>query len=351
MLKLSLSADNTQGSGGCMSAQDRILVSDLALDYANNKRTGCLEVQYGLLRGEIHFQFGLIIQAEYQGKKGTAALYELVQLENAHVLWHEGLMPMYVSMSVDLADVIRDLEQARQPVAHIPNHNGTDMGDAEAEPRPAKPHVPHEPKTLHVQEGANAEREEYDSSLAKSYLMELTWLDCPRPGHPDTFLLEDDHQACYLVGRSPRCQIVIDDPSVESIHCSLLVHDQSLEVWDVGTDHLTSLNGRVIEMGTLDVGDVLTLGQVSLKFGLLLRRSHHDAVAHAENSRALLVSSGKRPAGPITFNGLDHGAGHHKKNHDGAIHHLFSNLFHKKSSASVLASRNLKLVPEENLRP
>jgi len=334
-----------------MSTQDKTLVADLALDYANNKRTGCLEVQYGLLRGEIHFQFGLIIQAEYQGRKGTAALYELVQLENAHVLWHEGLMPMYVGMSVDLADVIRDLEQTRKPAAGTQNHNGTDMHNEASDPQPAKQHVPHEPKTLHVQEGANADREEYDSSLARSYLMELTWLDCPKPGQPDIFLLEDDHQACYLVGRSPRCQIVIDDPSVESVHCSLLVHDQSLEVWDVGTDHLTSLNGRVIEMGTLDVGDVLTIGTVSLKYGLLLRRRHNGVVAHAENSRALLVPSGKRPAGPITFNGLGHGADPKKKGHDGALQHIFSNIFHKKHHESVLAARNLKLVPEENLRP
>lgn len=335
-----------------MSTQEKILVADLALDYAHNKRTGCLEVQYGLLRGEIHFQFGLIIQAEYQGKKGTAALYELVQLENAHVLWHEGLMPMYVGMSVDLADVIRDLKQVRRPEAGLPSHNGVDMPDVLADLQPARPQVPHEQQTKHVPEGANAEREEYDSSLARSYLMELTWIDCPGPG-PAVFLLEDDHQACYLVGRSPRCQIIIDDPSVESVHCSLLVHDQSLEVWDVGTDRRTSLNGRVIEMGTLYVGDILTLGTVSLKYELLLRRNIHGTASNGErHRRTLVVPAGKLPTSAITFDRLRQDPdARKKKSHNGALGHIFTNIFHKKRRESVLAGRTLKPVAEENPRP
>lgn len=335
-----------------MSTQEKSLVADLALDYANNKRTGCLEVQYGLLRGEIHFQFGLIIQAEYQGKKGMAALYELVQLDDAQVLWHEGLMPMYVGMSVDLADVIRDLSQVRRPEAGLPSHYGVDMPDVVEPPQPAKPQVPHQQQTKHVPEGANADREEYDSALARNYLMELTWIDCPGTG-PAVFLLEDDHQACYLVGRSPRCQIILDDPSVESVHCSLLVHDQILEVWDVGTDRQTSLNGRVIEMGTLDVGDILTLGTVSLKYELLLRRNFHGAGSNGErHRRTLVVPAAKLPTSAITFDGLCQvGEAHKKKSHEGAISHLFTNMFHKKQHESVLAGRTLKPLPEENFRP
>jgi|GEM_PF-1137455 len=332
-----------------MSAQNGILVADLALDYATNKRTGCLEVQYGLLRGEIHFQFGMIIQAEYQGKKGAPALYELVQMENAHVLWHEGLMPMYVAMSVDLGDVIRDIERARLPVAPTTHHNGVIHSVEETEPPAAMPQVTHEKTTQHIPVGANADLEEYDSSLARSYLMELTWIDCRRPG-PSVFLLEDDHQACYLVGRAKRCQIIIDDPSVESVHCSLLVHDQNLEVWDLGTDRQTSLNGRVIEMGTLDIGDILTIGTVSLKYELLLRRKLNGTVSAGENRHTVVVSAGKLPTGAITYGTLNHDAeNHHKKHHDGALHHIFTNIFHKKSRDSVLANRAHKPVSEDSI--
>lgn len=314
---------------------------ELAADYAASKRTGCLEVQYGLLRGEIYLQFGQIIQAEFEGKKGQEALYELLRLEAACVLWHEGLAPMYVGMTLDYSDVLKALGKSPS------NGNGASQGkdpahaegDAKKNTRSLRPATP---RTLHVPAGTQAALEEELSSYSEKYVIELSWINCPLP-EPVVFFLEDSHQACYLAGRSPGCQVCVEDESVDPIHCSLLVHENMAEVWDLGTDRRTSLNGRVIERATLEVGDILTLGNVGLKYGLLLRRAPAGGRSNVRNTSQVVHAAERIPAGPITVRALQHGLKFRTQNlHDHAIRGFFSKMFHGHKEASVLTQRNLK---------
>jgi hypothetical protein len=64
-----------------------------------------------------------------------------------------------------------------------------------------------------------------------------------------------------------------------------LVQSDYLGLWDLGTGCKTEVNGEILDQAILNAGDVITLGQVDLRFGLRLRRTGAGA---PENARTLL---------------------------------------------------------------
>lgn len=69
------------------------------------------------------------------------------------------------------------------------------------------------------------------------------------------------------VGRSPDCDVVLDDLSVSRIHAELEVVDGRWNLRDTGSTNGTWLNGRRLR-GQVELrrGDVLTFGEVTARF-------------------------------------------------------------------------------------
>jgi pSer/pThr/pTyr-binding forkhead associated (FHA) protein/ribosomal protein L40E len=80
----------------------------------------------------------------------------------------------------------------------------------------------------------------------------------------ETFLLEGEETT---IGRSPECDIFLDDVTVSRRHAVVTRKDRQLEIEDLGSLNGTFLNRRRIESpGRLGDGDELQIGKYRLTF-------------------------------------------------------------------------------------
>ncbi len=68
-----------------------------------------------------------------------------------------------------------------------------------------------------------------------------------------------------LIGRSPECDLLIDDTSISRRHAEFTLTDTACQVRDLGSRNGTYQNGLVVAQATLTEGDTLTLGQVPVQ--------------------------------------------------------------------------------------
>ena len=67
-----------------------------------------------------------------------------------------------------------------------------------------------------------------------------------------------------VVGRDPSCALVLVDPRASRRHIEITARGSAPHFRDLGSSNGTLLNGRRVAAGTLDCGDVLTLGDSEL---------------------------------------------------------------------------------------
>jgi pSer/pThr/pTyr-binding forkhead associated (FHA) protein/ribosomal protein L40E len=79
----------------------------------------------------------------------------------------------------------------------------------------------------------------------------------------ETFLLENEETT---IGRSPDCDIFLDDVTVSRRHAVVTRNGNELEIKDLGSLNGTFLNRRRIETGPLGDGDELQIGKYRLTF-------------------------------------------------------------------------------------
>jgi pSer/pThr/pTyr-binding forkhead associated (FHA) protein len=79
----------------------------------------------------------------------------------------------------------------------------------------------------------------------------------------ETFRL--DHER-VTIGRSPDCDIFLDDVTVSRRHAVVLKSDSGLAIEDEGSLNGTFLNRKRIESGELTDGDELQIGKYKLTF-------------------------------------------------------------------------------------
>ena len=77
------------------------------------------------------------------------------------------------------------------------------------------------------------------------------------------FLLEKEETT---VGRSPDCDVFLDDVTVSRRHALVVRRDGKFFIEDKGSLNGTFLNRRSIESGPLDDGDELQIGKYKLTF-------------------------------------------------------------------------------------
>ena len=77
------------------------------------------------------------------------------------------------------------------------------------------------------------------------------------------FLLDKEQRS---VGRSPDCEVFLDDVTVSRRHALVVRRDGQFFIEDKGSLNGTFLNRRRIESGPLEDGDELQIGKYKLTF-------------------------------------------------------------------------------------
>ncbi|MBK9139329.1 MAG: FHA domain-containing protein [Verrucomicrobia bacterium] len=91
-----------------------------------------------------------------------------------------------------------------------------------------------------------------------------------------------------VVGRDSDCGLVLADPSVSSHHCEIHVSDLGVHLRDLGSTNGTRIGDRTVERAEVRDGDVVTFGEVAVRF----------AIPPVEISIPALASSDE-PAQPV----------------------------------------------------
>ena len=255
-------------------------VPNLVRHYAEEGGEGCLEILRGPYRGLIFFQANRLIHAEHLGKKGLAALYDLIAWDEANFQWYAGLRPSAPSFNLTMDDLdAQDLSEGDPTVA-----------DSE----PAAPIVPGWTGNAgSIQDKQRLQalyHQDLGSNILGQHIISLDWNNAP--GGPKTFRFEGKVQSGCVIGSGEDCQFVINHPSIEPLHCSLMIRADYVEVWDLGTAEKTRVNGIVVEQAVLTSGDTLLLGEVELFFTLRVRRKFASGEDGAEET---IPSPQKKP--------------------------------------------------------
>lgn len=95
-----------------------------------------------------------------------------------------------------------------------------------------------------------------------------------------------DRPSAALVGKSPVCELVLDDPLVSRRHASLEHDGYRLCVTDLDSRNGTSVNGLAVGVAYLGGGDLVRVGDTTLRVDVV-QRSGTDAPARAAFGRMI----------------------------------------------------------------
>ena len=87
-----------------------------------------------------------------------------------------------------------------------------------------------------------------------------------RFGNSDLGTWEIYEEQPVVVGRSPDCTIVIDNPGVSRRHCQFDNHAGVCTVADLGSNNGTFHNGKKVQQANLNNGDEIAVGKHLLLF-------------------------------------------------------------------------------------
>jgi hypothetical protein len=66
------------------------------------------------------------------------------------------------------------------------------------------------------------------------------------------------------VGRDPECELVLDHPTISSLHCEMALTDDGVYLHDCGSTNGTFVNGERVMESWLEAGQTVRLGDVEL---------------------------------------------------------------------------------------
>jgi hypothetical protein len=251
--------------------------------------TGRLDLQRGNYEGQIFIHDHFIVHAHVGGVEGIPALFRLFDWGDAETTWQPGI-------AADQASLHLPMETASVLYAeHL-----YELSELEANDREGIN------EALAASEMA-AGQDVNVSSILKFYTI---WLECSDKAiMPEGFSLSDKSKSSYVIGSSDECDLILNHPSVDPLHCGVILEKGVVTIWDLGSHAGVRLNGAPITQEILKVGDVMTLGALDLNVRFQLRRPNMNRPAMAP---AALVRNTmpmpkmgpppkQLPKGPITY--------------------------------------------------
>lgn len=214
---------------------------------------GRLDLRRGAFEGEIYTYGHFIVHAQIGMLEGVPALFRLLDWGDAETFWTSDVVTDKTSLHLPMgAACILYAEHLQQ------------RAEWEAQARLQK--VDSALLTPELVAGqANGMQ-----SVLKNYLISL---ECNDPNLlPGGFVFSDAAKSSYVIGSSEECEIPLRHPSVDPLHCGVILENGNVCVWDLGAQSGVKLNDVSISEDTLKVGDIMTLGEIELRVRFNLRR-------------------------------------------------------------------------------
>ena len=244
--------------------------------------TGRIDFHRSSVEAQIFVKEHRIVHAQLMGLEGVPALFRIFDWGDAEVTWNP---------EVECEQASLNLEAQEASVLYAE----------------------------HLQERASMEAQELEklneafstSSLVSAFdsvLQHYTIrLECQETSLlPDGFNFSDATKNSYVIGSADTCDVILRHPSVDPMHCGIILESGSIYVWDLGSQAGIKLNHVPTAEGKLKVGDVMTLGAVDLRVRFLLRRPNIKRPVTAPLPQVNRPAKGGPPSkeipkGPITF--------------------------------------------------
>jgi hypothetical protein len=244
--------------------------------------TGRLDFQRGALEGHIFTEGPLIVHAQLTGLEGIPALFRLFDWGDADVTWNPGVQPDQASLHIDM-------EMAGVMYAeHLQQRNSLETREQER---------------LKQAFATTSLMTAFGESVLKHYSVRLECIETSLL--PEGFTFSDSTKNSYVIGSSEDCDVVLRHPSIDPLHCGLILENGAVYVWDLGSQAGIKLNSVPTAEGKLKVGDVMTLGTVDLRVRFLLKRPNVQRPATMPMPKITAPREGpppkEIPKGAITY--------------------------------------------------
>jgi hypothetical protein len=211
--------------------------------------TGKLEFRFASYEGQIFTHDHLIVHAQIAGLQGIPALFRLFDWGDAETTWFSGAQPEQPTLHLTMEAASLLYAENLQERAEIGSR--------------AKDHALLAPETL-------ADQTNGVESILKHYTISL---ECTDPtALPGGFTFTDVAKSSYVIGSSEDCDVILHNPTIDALHCGMILERGKVLIWDLGAQSGVKLNGTPVTEDILKVGDVMTLGTLDLRVRFQLRR-------------------------------------------------------------------------------
>jgi hypothetical protein len=213
---------------------------------------GRLDLQHGNYEGQIFLADNLIVHAQILGIDGIPALFRLLDWGDAETTWQSGITAEKQTLHLTMSAASMLYAENLQDRAELESKEKEKIDQAFFAPEVVAG------QTIGVE------------SVLKHYNITLECSDAALL--PGGFTFSDAAKSSYVIGSSDDCDVVLHNPSVEPLHCGVILERGSVLIWDLGAQSGIKLNGHNVTQDILKVGDVMTLGTVDLRVRFQLRR-------------------------------------------------------------------------------
>jgi hypothetical protein len=216
--------------------------------HCSSGETGRLDIRHGNEEARVFTMQMFLVHAELSGLEGVPALFRILDWGDVETIWHPGLT-------------------AEKPSLHLPMDAATVLY---AEYLQERSNLEPRDKEYLDQAFVTPDFDGTIESVLKYYTLSL---ECSEPDLlPGGFTFTDLTKNSYVIGSGDDCDVIIRHPSIDPIHCGVIIEKGSIYVWDLGGQSGIRLNGAQVSDGVLKVGDSLTVGGVDMRFRYHLRR-------------------------------------------------------------------------------
>src|SRR5271156_2075207 len=207
--------------------------------------TGRLDFRRGDYEGQIFLADRLIVHAQLSALEGIPALFRLFDWGDAETTW----MP-------DVTTEKPTLHLTMEAAALLYAENLQARAELEAKEKERIDQAFAAPEIVAGLTGGI-------ESVLKHYTISLECTEAELL--PGGFTFSDATKSSYVIGRSEDCDVVLRNPTVDPLHCGVILEKGTVLVWDLGAQSGIKINGATVAQDTLKVGDVMTLGALELR--------------------------------------------------------------------------------------